>query len=115
MGFKKINAIIRNTVLEKVEARLHQEKGVKGITVSRVKGYGEYANFFTRDWLTTHARIEIFAAKDEVDSIVAAITESAHTGYAGDGFVAVLPVEAVFIIRTQSKCESRDFCHQEQS
>jgi nitrogen regulatory protein P-II 1 len=114
MEFKKINAIIRTNLLEKVERRL-QKIGIDGITVSCVKGYGEYANFFTRDWLTTNARIEIFAAKDEVDSIVAAIAESAHTGLAGDGFVAVLPVETIFIIRTQSKCESKDFCREKQS
>ena len=109
MEFRKINAIIRSTVLEKVEARLHQEIGVKGITVSRVKGYGEYANFFTRDWLTTNARIEIFAAKNDVDSIVAAIMESAHTGFAGDGFAAVLPVESIFLIKTKSRWGNGDF------
>ena len=109
MEFRKINAIIRSSVLEKVERRL-QQIGIKGITVSRVKGYGEYANFFTRDWLTTKARIEIFAARDDVDSIVGAITESAHTGFAGDGFVAVLPLESIFLIRTQTRCENRDFC-----
>ena len=103
MEFRKINAIIRSSVLEKVERRL-QQIGIKGITVSRVKGYGEYANFFTRDWLTTKARIEIFAARDDVDSIVGAITESAHTGFAGDGFVAVLPLESIFLIRTQTRC-----------
>ena len=109
MEFRKITAIIRSSVLEKVERRL-QQIGIKGITVSRVKGYGEYANFFTRDWLTTKARIEIFAARDDVDSIVGAITESAHTGFAGDGFVAVLPLESIFLIRTQTRCENRDFC-----
>ena len=114
MEFRKINAIIRTNLLEKVERRL-QKIGVDGITVTRVKGYGEYANFFTRDWLTTNARIEIFAAKDEVDSIVAAIGESAHTGLAGDGFVAVLPVEKIFTIRTQSRWENRDSYSEAQS
>jgi nitrogen regulatory protein P-II 1 len=109
MEFRKITAIIRSNILEKVERRL-QQLGIKGITVSRAKGYGEYANFFTRDWLTTNARIEIFAARDDVDSIVGAIIESGHTGFAGDGLVAVLPVESVFLIRTQSRCENRDFC-----
>jgi nitrogen regulatory protein P-II 1 len=114
MEFRKINAIIRSTVLEKVEKRL-QQIGVKGVTVTRVKGYGEYANFFTRDWLTTNARIEIFAAREDVDSIVTAITESAHTGFVGDGFIAVLPVESIFLIRTQSICENRDFCSEGRS
>lgn len=115
MELKKITAIIRNTALEKVEAQLHRKVGVRGITVSRVKGYGEYANFFTREWLSTKAKIEIFAAKDDVDSIVAAIMESAHTGLAGDGLVAVLPVESILLIRTQSRWEDRDFSSKGQS
>ena len=40
----KVTAIIRCEVLEKVEQRL-QELGVSGISVTRVKGYGDYANF----------------------------------------------------------------------
>ena len=73
LEYRKINAIIRSNILEDVEARLRQI-GVKRITVSRIKGYGEYANFFTRDWLTSNARREIFAAKDDVDSIVTTTT-----------------------------------------
>ncbi len=80
-----------------------QELGVKGLTVSRVKGYGQHKEYFTRDWLSDQARIEVFAAKDEVDAIVRAILESAHTGMAGDGLVAVLPVEKIFRIRTKAE------------
>ena len=59
MNFRKITAIIRPEVFEKVEKRL-QEIGVGGITVSNVEGYGEHANFFKKDWLVTHVRIDIF-------------------------------------------------------
>lgn len=48
MDFRKVNAIIRSDALEKVEQRLH-ELGVPGISVTRVKGYGEYKNFYTND------------------------------------------------------------------
>ena len=102
MEFKKITAIFRIYLLESVEKRL-RELGVKGITVSRVKGYGEYKQFFTGDCLSEEARIEIFAMEDEVDAIVRAILESAHTGAAGDGFVAVLPVEKIFRIKSGSE------------
>ncbi len=95
----QITAIIRNYLLKSVEKRL-RELGVKGITVSRVKGYGEHKEYFTTDWLSEQSRIEVFATRDKVDAIVGAIIESAHTGMAGDGLVAVLPVEKIFRIRS---------------
>ncbi|MFZ0929764.1 MAG: P-II family nitrogen regulator [Syntrophobacteraceae bacterium] len=102
MEFKKVTAIVRINLLEAVEKRLRQ-LGVRGITVSEVKGYGEYKQFFTRDGLSEEARIEIFATKDEVDAIVRAILESAHTGSAGDGLIAVMPVEKIFRIKSGSE------------
>lgn len=99
MALVKVTAIIRRDALEAVETRLKQV-GVRGVTVSTVKGFGEYANFFSHDWTVTHARIEIFIAEDEADRIVAAIQETAKTGAAGDGVIAVLPVKRLVRIRT---------------
>ncbi len=99
MEFRQIIAVFRVYLLEDVEKRL-RDLGVKGITVSYVKGYGEYKQFYTKDCLTDEARIEVFAMKDEVDAIVRAILESAHTGMAGDGLVAVLPAERIYRIRS---------------
>jgi len=101
MKYKKIVAIIRKGYLERVEQAL-QAHGVKGITVSCVKGFGEYANYFSRNWMCEHGRIELFVSEDEVDSIVETVMEAAHSGASGDGMVAVLPVEAVYRIRTKS-------------
>jgi len=100
MKYKKIIAIIRKGHLERVEHAL-QAHGVKGITVTRVKGFGEYANYFSRSWMCEHARIELFVGEDEVDSIVEQIMESANTGASGDGLVAVLPMEGLYRIRTK--------------
>ncbi len=102
MELKKITAVIRTHQLEAVEMRL-RELGLKGMTVDRVKGYGEYKQFFSPNWFSDRSRIEIFAAKEEVDSIVAAIIETAHTGLEGDGFVAVLPVERMYRIKTKAE------------
>lgn len=100
MEYKKIVAIIRKGHLEKVEQALI-EFGVKGITVTQVKGFGGYINFFSRDWMCEHTRIELFINENEVDSIVEKVMEAAHTGSPGDGMVAVLPVETVYRIRTK--------------
>jgi nitrogen regulatory protein P-II 1 len=104
---RKIIAIVRNQVLEEVEGRLIDMR-VKGISVSKVKGYGEYANFFNPDWMVTHSRIEIFTEESKVDEIVTAIMEVAHTGMAGDGIVAVVPVQKVYCIRNKSEITPDD-------
>jgi len=102
MELRKIVAIIRNEALEKVEGRLIDMR-VKGISVTKVKGYGEYANFFNPDWLVTHSRIEIYTQESRGDEIVAAIMEVAHSGMEGDGIVAVMPVTKLYRIRTKSE------------
>lgn len=101
---KKITAIVRRDLLEQVENRL-KSLGVPGITVTAVKGYGEYANFFSHDWLVPHAKIDIFATDTEAHKIAAAIVEAARTGAAGDGIVAIGPTESVVHIRTGRSLE----------
>jgi nitrogen regulatory protein P-II 1 len=105
MEFRKIIAIIRSRLLEDVEERL-KKIGIKGLTVTRVKGYGESKSIWADDWLGTHARIEIFTEKAKAEKIAVAIIEVAHTGGAGDGIVCILPVEKIFRIRTKSEIRS---------
>lgn len=102
MELALIVAVIRGLALEKTEKKL-QEIGVRGITVTKVKGYGEYANFFTRDRMTDDVKIEVFAAKEKAERIAGAILDAAHTGSPGDGIVAILPVDRVFSARTRAE------------
>ena len=99
MTYRKLTAIVRRSRLENVEKRL-VECGVGGVAVSAVKGYGEYRNFFSRDWKVDHVKLEIFAAEDRVRELVEAIRYGAHTGLSGDGLIAVEPVLEVVRIRT---------------
>lgn len=101
VSYRKVTAIIRSDVLEKVEQAL-QTIGVTGISVTKVKGYGEYADFYSRDWMVGHARIEIFTHETKADGIAQAIIEAAHVGLEGDGIVAVSPVEKLYRIRSRS-------------
>jgi len=95
----KIVAVIRRQRLQAVEERLLRER-VPGITVSPVKGYGEYADYFSINLLVPHVRLEIFTTEDAVERLVSAIVEAAHTGEKGDGFVGVVPVSRITRIRT---------------
>lgn len=104
MDFCKVTAIFRPDVLEQVEKAL-QGLGVPGLSVTKVKGYGEYANFYTSDWMCTHVRVEVFIGQHRADAVAEAIMHAAHSGMPGDGIVAVLPVESVYHIRTREKCQ----------
>ena len=99
MEFQKLTAIIRRSRLKDVEDAL-VKCGVGGLTVTGVKGYGEYANFFSRDWKVDHVKLQVFATVDEMDDFVRAIQDAAHTGLSGDGLIAVEPVSRVVRIRT---------------
>ncbi len=98
MPWCKITAIVSKLVLEKVEREL-QQVGVPGITVTDVKGYGEYKDLFVRDWSVAHVRIEIFVQRTEAQRIVQAIAGVASTGEFGDGIIAILPVDEFLHIR----------------
>jgi|SRR6202034_3319656 len=103
---KLVTAIIKPFKLEEVRDAL-SALGVRGMTVTEVKGYGrqkghteiyrgaEYAvNFLPK------IRLEVAVAADEADRVVEAIGTSAKTGQIGDGKIFVTPLEHVVRIRT---------------
>jgi nitrogen regulatory protein P-II 1 len=104
MKFRKVTAIIRPDRLEAVEECL-KNLNVSGVSVTKVKGFGEHKDFFKSDWLCSHVRIEVFIGADNAETIAEAIMDIAYTGQEGDGIIAVLPVESVYHIRTKEKCQ----------
>lgn len=99
--YRKVTAIVRVEQLEHIEKTL-QDLRVAGISVSWVKGYGEYTDFFARDHMSSYARIEIFTSAQHADRITEVILGAASTGTRGDGIVLVEAVESVLRIRTRS-------------
>lgn len=99
--FVKVTAIVRTESAEHVEAAL-QKVPVSGVSVSHVKGYGEYADFFARDWMAEYVRFEIFTSAERGDRIVDVILAAASSGTRGDGIVAMSPVERVWRVRSRA-------------
>lgn len=99
--YRKITAIIRVDVLVRVEAAL-RDLHVGGVSVSPVKGYGEYTDFFAGDWMSPYVRVEIFTSAGRVATIVEAVVAAASTGTRGDGICAVHDVASVLRIRSRS-------------
>tara|TARA_B100000315_G_scaffold62584_1_gene56793 strand:+ start:8361 stop:8699 length:339 start_codon:yes stop_codon:yes gene_type:complete len=103
---KKIEAIIKPFKLDEVKDKLN-EIGIKGITVSEVKGFGRQKGHtelyrgaeYVVDFLPK-VKLEIIVSDSMVEEIVEAITKTAQTGRIGDGKIFVFPVEDIIRIRT---------------
>ena len=109
MELKKITAIIRSDQLEDLQERLKCQR-LPGMTVEHVNGYGEYANYFSKNWMSRYARIEIIASGEQAPGIVTAIADAVHTGSRGDGIVYTVPVEHVHRIRDRHTARSAATC-----
>ncbi len=103
---KLVTAIIKPFRLDDVRDALSQI-GVKGITVSEVKGFGRQKGHtelyrgaeYTVDFLPK-VKIELVVREDQVDACIEAISNAARTGKIGDGKIFVYPIEQVVRIRT---------------
>lgn len=63
MDYRKVTAIIRPEVLDEVEARL-EAGGVRGITVTPVRGSGKMANHGGGDPKVDCVRVAVFTAAE---------------------------------------------------
>ncbi len=108
---KKIEAIIKPFKLDEVKDAL-MEIGVKGMTISEVKGYGRQKGHkeiyrgaeYVVDFIPK-IKLEIIMPSSQVDAAVEKIRQAANTGKIGDGKIFVLPVEDVIRLRTGERGE----------
>lgn len=99
---QKVTAIIPSLTLGEVSKALSAH-GVPGMTVIKVRGFGDYRNFYSRDNMTDCARIEIFAELDNTKNIVNIIAKTVHQGMSTDGVIAITPVDEFMHIQDYSE------------
>jgi len=107
MKCKKVTAFIRAEMLETVERAL-QKIHAPGLSVSEVRGFGEYADLNSASWLVNHLRLELYVPEEQSEEIVKIILKQAYTGMEGDGIVAIEDVEVLLHIRSEHKDDDRD-------
>jgi len=103
---KKIEAIIKPFKLDDVKEALNTI-GIKGMTVSDVKGYGRQKGHkeiyrgaeYEVDFIPK-TKLEIIIDASLVDQVVNTIREAANTDKIGDGKIFVLPIDDVIRVRT---------------
>jgi len=103
---KKIEAIIRHFKLEEVKDALNA-KGVQGMTVTEVRGFGRQKGHtetyrgaeYAVDFLPK-VKVEVVVGAAEVPAVVDAIVKSARTGQVGDGKIFITDLSGAIRIRT---------------
>ncbi len=108
---KKIEAIIRPFKLDDVREAL-SEIGVKGMTLTEVKGYGRQKGHteiyrgseYQIDFLPK-IKLEIIVKDSLADKVVATIVKAAQTGQVGDGKIFVSAVDEAIRVRTEESGE----------
>ena len=107
---KMIIAFIQPHRLDRVTRALEHVVAFPGMTVTESRGFGrekleveaEDRRASLKDYTDT-ARVEVVAHDGQVDRILAAISEAAHTGQRGDGKIFVLGVERGVRIKTREE------------
>jgi nitrogen regulatory protein P-II 1 len=102
----KIDAIIKPFRLAAVKEAV-QELGVRGMTVSEVRGFGRQKGHselyrgaeYTVDFVPK-VKLEIVVGEENAAGVVEAISSTARTGKIGDGKIFVYPLGDVVRIRT---------------
>jgi nitrogen regulatory protein P-II 1 len=104
---KKIEAIIRPFKLDEVKEALIEE-GVKGLTISEVRGYGRqkghtetYRGAEYQIEFVPKIKIEVIVDDKLLDKTVDAILRTAKTGQVGDGKIFISDIKDAIRIRTE--------------
>ena len=108
---KKVEAIIKPFKLDEVKDKLNQI-GIKGITVSEVKGFGRQKGHtelyrgaeYVVDFLPK-IKMEIVITDNQVEDVITTIMQAAQTGRIGDGKIFVIALQEAVRIRTGERGE----------
>lgn len=99
MTTRYVVAVIPAEFVRPLQEQL-QALGVGGMTLTHVKGFGEYKNLYSDDWLTEHVKIEMFVQTAMVKPLLAVLVKGSQLAGPGAGIAAVLKAEAFVHLRT---------------
>lgn len=103
---KKVEAIVRHFKLEDVKNAL-TDKGLHGMTVTEVRGFGRQKGHTEMYRGTEYAvdfvpkvKIEVVCSESNLQTIIDTLLQSAQTGQIGDGKIFVSELQDSIRIRT---------------
>ena len=76
-----------------------QQLDVPGVTVSMVKGFGDYVNDFSPFGFSDNMKLEIYTTAEQAETIATELSALADQLTAGGGVVAIEPVDRLLNVR----------------
>jgi nitrogen regulatory protein P-II 1 len=108
----KIECVIRPERFEEVNAAL-ADLGIVGMTTTEVRGCGRQRGYVERYRgmeyqvrLLPKMKLELVVPDEQVDAVIAAITQAGRTGEVGDGKIFLSPIVDAVRIRTGERGEA---------
>jgi nitrogen regulatory protein P-II 1 len=108
---KKVEAVVRHFKLEDIKNAL-TEKGIGGMTISEVRGFGRQKGHTEMYRGTEYAvdfvpkvKLEVVCSDANLSMVLDTIMRSAQTGQIGDGKIFVTDLQNVIRIRTGEQGE----------
>lgn len=98
MNYCKVVAILNITDYGLINTAI-QKMDVPGVTVSIVKGFGDYINTFNEFGLSDNMKIEIYTSPQQAEEVAATLAAIANDLTEGGGIVAIEPVKQLYNVR----------------
>jgi nitrogen regulatory protein PII len=98
MNYCKVVAILTITDFGLISTSI-QKLDVPGVTVSLVKGFGDYVNEFNEFGFSDNMKIEVYTSAEQAEIVADTLSKLANEMTEGGGVVAIEPVNKLLNVR----------------
>ena len=99
MEIKRITAIVPEELIGVCE-RCLRKCGVPGMTIEKVRGFGEHANYFSSDLLMSNIQVIVYVSEQKAPAVVDALKAFALEKHTPAGILAVESIERLVNLNT---------------
>lgn len=98
MNYCKVVAILNMTDFGLINTSI-QKLGIPGVTVSVVKGFGDYINEFNEFGFSDNMKIEVYTSAEQAEIVADTLSRIGKEMTEGGGVVAIEPVDKLLNVR----------------
>ena len=98
MNYCKVVAILNITDFGLIGTSI-QKLDVPGVTVSMVKGFGDYINEFNEFGFSDNIKIEVYTSAEQAEIVADTLSRIGNEMTEGGGVVAIEPVHKLLNVR----------------
>ena len=98
MNYCKVVAILNITDYGLISTSI-QKLDIPGVTVSVVKGFGDYINEFNEFGFSDNLKVEVYTSAEQAETVADTLSRLGNEMTEGGGVVAIEPVSQLLNVR----------------